>query len=223
MVLEHQVGMLNRIARAGIETRMALHYEAEFNKMPGRSAEGGPKRTIPDQGRRRSGGPLPLVPGEARLTGPIKGTSSFAADFAGRGPRDSKGRSLRDLDLETRLFRHPCSYLIYSRAFDALPVEVKEYVYRRLWEILTGGPGKGEPQLAAEDRRAIIEILGETKPGLPETGNRRPTSSDDRGLRVTHRGSQRKASPSGEAGERWPSVRREAWRDLTTTFHRDVM
>ena len=73
---------------------------------------------------------------EARLTDRIEGTSSFAADFAARGPRDSKGRSLRDFDLKTRLFRYPCSYLIYSRAFDSLPGEVKEYVYQRLWEIL---------------------------------------------------------------------------------------
>ena len=60
------------------------------------------------------------------------------SDFARRGPRDSKGRSLRDLDLKTRLFRYPCSYLIDSRAFDSLPAEVKDYVYRRLWEILDG-------------------------------------------------------------------------------------
>ena len=71
---------------------------------------------------------------EARLTDRIKGTSSFASDFAARGPRDSKGRSLRDFDLKTRLFRYPCSYLIYSRAFDSLPDEVKDHIYERLWE-----------------------------------------------------------------------------------------
>ena len=91
------------------------------------------------------------------------------SDFARRGPRDSKGRSLRDLDLNTRLFRYPCSYLIDSRAFDSLPAEVKDRVYRRLWEILGNqGTGKEHPHLATEDRRAIIEILRETKPGLPD-------------------------------------------------------
>ena len=106
---------------------------------------------------------------ETRLTDRITGTSSFAADFAARGPRDSKGRSLRDFDLENRLFRYPCSYLIYSRAFDSLPGEVKEYVYHRLWEILNGrGTANDAPHLAAEDREAIIEILQETKRDLPD-------------------------------------------------------
>ena len=90
---------------------------------------------------------------ETHLTDRIKGTSSFAADFARRGPRNSKGRSLRDFDLETRLFRYPCSYLIYSRAFDSLPGEMKEYVYQRLWEILSGQrTGKDDHYLAAADR-----------------------------------------------------------------------
>jgi len=170
LVLEHQVGMLNRIARAGMETRMALHYEQEFNKMPGRTSgqecEGARSRI------RNVGEAVVqylLFRDEAHLAGTIKGTSSFAADFAARGPRDSEGRSLRDFDLETRLFRHPCSYLIYSRAFEALPVEVKDHVYRRLWEILTArASGKDDPHYSAEDRRAIVEILRETKPGLPD-------------------------------------------------------
>ncbi len=64
--------------------------------------------------------------------------SQFAREFAARGPRDSKGRSLRDFDLRTRIFRYPCSYLIYSAAFDALPEPAKAYVYHRLLQILSG-------------------------------------------------------------------------------------
>ena len=104
-----------------------------------------------------------------RLTDRITGTSSFAADFSARGPRDSKGRSLRDFDLKTRLFRYPCSYLIYSRAFDSLPKEVKEYIYQRLWEIFNGRrTGKEDPQLTSADGKAIVEILSETKQDLPD-------------------------------------------------------
>ncbi|MGE3819968.1 MAG: hypothetical protein AB7I30_11060, partial [Isosphaeraceae bacterium] len=170
MVLEHQVGMLNRLARAGIETRMALHYERELNKALGRPAS---ERSDSARSRIRSVGEAVvsymLFADEARLTDRLEGTSTFAADFAGRGPRDSKGRSLRDLDLQTRLFRYPCSYLIHSRAFDSLPVEVKDYIYQRLWEILDGrGTGKDDPRLAREDREAIVEILRETKPDLPD-------------------------------------------------------
>ena len=138
MVLEHQAGMLNRLARAAMETRMALHYERELNKAMGRPAD---EPSDSARSRIRSVGDAVveymLFHDEARLTDRIEGTSSFAADFAARGPRDSKGRSLRDLDLKTRLFRYPCSYLIHSRAFDSLPAEVKDHVYRRLWEILS--------------------------------------------------------------------------------------
>ncbi len=170
MVLEHQAGMLNRLARAGMETRMALYYESEINKALGRPA-GEPS----DSARSRIRGvgdavvQYMLFGDEARLTDRVEGTSSFACEFVARGPRDSKGRSLRDFDLKTRLFRHPCSYVIYSRAFDSLPGEVKDYIYQRLWELLSGqGTAKDDSRLAAVDREAIIEILRETKPGLPD-------------------------------------------------------
>ena len=66
------------------------------------------------------------------------------------------------------MFRHPCSYLIYSKAFDSLPAEVKEYVYAELWDVL-GGHKTGEEfaHLGDGDRRAILEILRATKPNLP--------------------------------------------------------
>jgi hypothetical protein len=170
MVLEHQTGMLNRLARAGMEARMALHYQHELNKALGRSPD---EPSESAQSRIRGAGDAVveymLFKDEARLTDRVAGTSSFASDFAAREPRDAKGRSLRDLDLKTRLFRHPCSYLIYSRAFDSLPGEVKDHVYRRLWDLLNGrGTGKDDPRLDPEDGRAIIEILRETKRGLPD-------------------------------------------------------
>jgi hypothetical protein len=62
-----------------------------------------------------------LFSDEARLEAPMRGTSTFASEFAATGPRDSAGRSLKDLDLNHRLFRYPCSFLIYSDAFNALP------------------------------------------------------------------------------------------------------
>lgn len=171
MVLEHQVGMLNRLARAGMETRMALDYEKEFNKALGEPLD---QESSSARSRIRSVGEAVvhymLFRDEVRLTDRIQGTSSFETDFAARGPRDAKGRSLRDFDLKTRIFRYPCSYLIYSRAFDSLPSAVKDYVYQRLWEILNGrGTKKDDPVLALEDREAILEILRETKPGLPDS------------------------------------------------------
>ena len=99
----------------------------------------------------------------------MRGTSDFADQFAAQGPRDGQGRSLRDFDLTTRLFAYPCSYLIYSESFDALPDAAKEYVMRRLWDVLSGkDQGKEFAHLSAADRRAILEILLATKKDLPD-------------------------------------------------------
>jgi hypothetical protein len=106
-----------------------------------------------------------LFSGEAQLTSPVKGTTTFATDFAGQGPRDQRGRSLRDFDLQQRLFRYPLSYLVYSASFDALPGPVKQYVYRRLREVLDGSVSEPEfSHLSAGDRAAILAIVEETKP-----------------------------------------------------------
>lgn len=188
MVLEHQVGMLNRLARAGIETRMAIHEEQESNRLIGRK---GNSRS--ETAKSRIHGVAEaivqymLMRDETRLTGRIKGTSAFSVEFVARGPRDRKGRSLRDLDLESRLFRYPCSYLIYSRAFDSLPGEVKDEIYRRLWEILNGQGGESNaPRLTTSDREAILEILADTKPGLPDywTLSARDTRPQRSGLKL---------------------------------------
>jgi hypothetical protein len=169
MVMENQAEGHNRLTRANFLTRLALHDEAEINKALGRP-EG--YRSESTAGRIKSAGE-PLVKyllqsGEVPLTERVQGTSSFAGDFARRGPRDRHGRSLRDLDLKQRLFRYPCSYLIYSAAFDALPGPVNEYVLRRLWEVLTGrDTGADYAHLSSTDRRAILEILRDTKSNLP--------------------------------------------------------
>jgi hypothetical protein len=109
-----------------------------------------------------------LFVGEATLDGPVKGTTTYAQDFAKSGPRDANGRSLRDLDLETRLFRYPLSFLIYSESFNALPDLAKRDVYRQLRDVLTGAdPSTEFKQQLASDRAAILEILHATKPDFP--------------------------------------------------------
>ena len=105
---------------------------------------------------------------ETKLTGPVAGTSGFAAAFAARGPFDARKRSLREFDLKTRMFRYLLSYVVYSKLFDGLPAEAKERVYLRLWEVLSGkDQSKDFAHLSKDDRRAALEILRETKPGLP--------------------------------------------------------
>jgi hypothetical protein len=105
--------------------------------------------------------------GEQPYAGRVHGTSDFAKTFAQDGPRDRKGRSLRDLDLNRRLFRYPLSYLVYTEAFDALPESTRELVYQRFREILTDtDSNRIYAHLSQDDRQAIFEILQDTKPGF---------------------------------------------------------
>jgi hypothetical protein len=106
---------------------------------------------------------------EVPLPDKVRGSSGFAERFSALGPSDDKGRSLRQLDLDSRLMRYPCSYMIYSDAFDALPEPAKNLVYRRLWQVLSGQDKDAKyARLSAADRRAIVEILRSTKKELPD-------------------------------------------------------
>lgn len=154
MVLEHQLHMHNFITRLNYESTLALSAYGHLNYL----------KNITDSFLNYL-----LFTEETPLTETVKGVSSFATEFAAAGPRDSRGRSLRQFDLKTRLFKYPCSYLIYTDAFDALPAPVKAQVYQRLFDILTGKDQSAAfEKIPAETRRAILEILRETKPGLPD-------------------------------------------------------
>ena len=169
MVHEHQTQAHNHLTRANYETRMAHHYEESLNRDLG-EAEG--HRWDSAKSRIKSAGEslvrYLLFSGESRLESPVAGTSGFREEFEERGPRDSKGRSLRDFDLEKRLFKYPCSYLVYSRQFDELPDEMLQHVYRLMHEVLSGANQSPEfAHLSESDRRAILEILIDTKQNLP--------------------------------------------------------
>jgi hypothetical protein len=166
MVLEHQADAHNYITRANFLTRQATHYQQSLNRELHEPAD---KVWDSTKSRIKSAGePLVeylLFSGEAHLTAPIRGTSGFAEEFAQRGPFDRKGRSFRDFDLEKRLFKYPCSYLVYSPSFAALPHEVKEYVFQRMHEVLSGQDQSDKfKHLSAADRAAILEILQDTLP-----------------------------------------------------------
>ena len=56
-----------------------------------------------------------------------------------------------------------------ERAFDGLPERAKDRVYLRLWEVLTGKDRSERfKHLSSGDRQAVLEILRETKEGLPD-------------------------------------------------------
>lgn len=158
VVLGHQTHMLNLLTRLGWETRVA--------ERDGTSAQAATATRL--QQAVRDLVDYLLFVDEAPLPGTLEGSSAFAEKFAGQGPTDARGRSLRQLDLETRLLRFPCSYMVYSPAFDALPASALDAVFRRMWTILSGQePDPAYRRLTGADRTAIVEILRETKASLP--------------------------------------------------------
>jgi hypothetical protein len=151
MTLEHQTHAANLITYLG--------WEGRVGASPGRLDQ--IVRLLVDYF---------LFVDEAPLPQHVEGSSAFAGRFAARGPRDRRGRSLREFDLDRRLMKYPCSYMIYSPAFDALPAEIRDRVYRRILEVLDAPASeKKYARLSGDDRRAVREILGETKPDFPST------------------------------------------------------
>jgi hypothetical protein len=150
LVLEHQVTVQNAIVRLNWDTRQSL----ETTGSPGEVDVEPLVRAL-------------LLAGTPAFTDPIRGTAGFADGFVERGLQDADGRSLRDLDLRSRLFRYPLSYVIHSGAFAAMPRDAVRIVLRRVRGELTGEDARIEdlPGTAA-DRMAAWEILSATAPGL---------------------------------------------------------
>ena len=152
MVFEHQAYLHNWITRMHYESTQHLQMYQHIRYL----------RKLTDNFLRSL-----LFIDESPLTATVAGTSDFTEKFQKLGPKDGKGRSLRQLNLQTRLMEHPCSFLIYSEAFDGLPAPLKAHIYTRLDEILSGRDTTGIfDKIAPETRRALKEILQATKPDL---------------------------------------------------------
>ena len=190
LVLSHQTQAHNLITLTNYKNRIALYDLARKqasaagdapagNVVPTALTTGARPVDLPEATRRQFEKPAEqllryfLFVDEAPLSGLDSQAlinSPFAKEFAARGLRDSKGRSLRDFDLRTHIFKYPLSYLIYTDAYDAIPEPARSYVNHRLFQILTGADQDEDfaARLKPEDRRAVLEILLETKSGLPD-------------------------------------------------------
>jgi len=155
LVFEHQIDAHNFMIRTSYAWQIDVHRGAELQ---------------PEAVWKQEAEPLVkhlLFEGEAALEFPIQGTSEFADEFTRRGPFDSEGRSLRQFDLQKRLFAFPCSYMLYSAAFQSLPKTVRAHVYRRLHENLQGtGKLKADVRLSDTDRQNLLTLLPATVPEL---------------------------------------------------------
>ena len=165
MVLEHQTQMHNTMTRANFAVRRAQHDHDAANPV---AADADKELQIQIAQAAQDVVDYMLFVKETPLTSEIKGSVIFANEFVKRGPVDNQGRSLRDFELESRLFKYPCSYLIYSSAFDALEDSLRQQVYRQLWEVLASdSPPAQYAHLDKATRSSIVEILRDTKDDLP--------------------------------------------------------
>ena len=158
LVFDHQTHAINLLTRLNWESRVA--------------ASGGPASV--------SGGTIAglvnelaeylLFVGEVPPSVPLTPRPGFAERLESRVPKDRRGRSFGQLDLVDRLVRYPCSYMIYSEAFNALPPAVKDAVYARMLGILSAEDARRQDAGAgAASRRAVLEILRDTKPDFPKS------------------------------------------------------
>ncbi|MCA9138486.1 MAG: hypothetical protein KDB00_17060 [Planctomycetales bacterium] len=163
MVMEHQTEMQNRLTDANYAVRRARFIHQDTSVGDQKAIE-----TAIDASAKLVVDHL-LFTGEPQLESEIKCSNSFTLDFAEKGPKTEDGKSLRQFDLKRRLFRYPCSYTIYSKAFDGLDRQLQDGVYRKLWQVLTRQDNSPEyAHLDGADRASILQILRQTKTGLPE-------------------------------------------------------
>jgi len=163
MVLEHQCHIFNIINRANYRVRLVMNDEDVESNAPD---TGLPERVVMEIKRHAPALVRNLLfTNEAVFEGPLSGNAGFAAYFEALGPYDEQGRSLREFDGQQRLFKYPCSYMIYSESFAALPPAFKREVFRMLFEILTSAePAADYGHLTAADKQALHEILRATVP-----------------------------------------------------------
>jgi hypothetical protein len=157
MVHDHQTHMHNFITRLNFETRIMMHRYGHIRYL--RHQVNAFLRYL-------------LFVEEAELEAPVKGLSGFTEWFEQQGPVDDEKRSLRQFDLKKRMFKYPCSYLIYSKSFDAIPDVMRLHLLQRLHDILTG-KDTTEPFMSISPRTKseILEILMATKSDLPDYWN----------------------------------------------------
>jgi hypothetical protein len=160
LVHEHQVGFVNRAIEAAYRARTSL-FASQGKLSSAQSDEFDAQAKLLAR--------YILFADEAKLpAGGIAGDPAFKTDFL-RARRVVGGASLKDFDLRTRLFKHRCSYMIYSPVFTGLPKELKQRVYRDLGTALSvAQPAAEFSYLPAEEKQVIRTILKGTLKDLPK-------------------------------------------------------
>jgi hypothetical protein len=164
MLLEHQCIVHNQLVSATMNYRRIHWLQKSLD--PAADPDAGAAGKHADESARKIADLL-LFENEAELgENGIEGDPAFQEAFIRRFPRTADGRSLADFQLNDHLFKHRCSYMVYSEVFKSLPPRVMSAVIARLQAILESDPGPGNhPEIKASERRKIVAILRETLPG----------------------------------------------------------
>ncbi len=157
---EHQAGFVNRVLEAGYRARTSL-FLGKGKLTPEAVSEMDEQAKMVVR--------YLLFADEVPLpAGGVEGEADYKRDFINQA-RKVGGVSLRDLDLTTRLFKHRCSYMIYSPVFQGLVPEMKQRIYRRLNEALSVDKADKEyAYLPASEKQVIRQILKQTLTDLPK-------------------------------------------------------
>ncbi len=168
LVFEHQLTMQNALTRAGMVCRKMITYQHGLQKAFKEPVTDEPAfdsvksvfaSAVQDVLDRL------LFRNAAALPAGVAGDDKFKEAFLRGAPRDSVGRSLRDLQLRDRIFEHRCSYLVYSESFRDLPEMLKVRVLEKLRSALQSRDAKDRyAYLPAEEKERIYEILLATLP-----------------------------------------------------------
>ena len=168
---DHQVHVHNVLSKANQDARIALHRWPAMREILGLPKDAPPQGScvvVFDSQAEKVIEALLCRDDAAWPAGGIQGDGVFAPAYAKTRKQDAKGRSLRDLDLQTRLFRYRCSPLIYSESFATLPKELHDIILLRLSSGLRAfPPSPSFGHLPDDERAAIHEILSATLPNLP--------------------------------------------------------
>ena len=156
LVHEHQAGFVNRVLQTAYVARTYLHEQngGELSDAQRSEIDRHAKELVR----------YVLFADEAKLPeGGIKGDAEFQEDFQRNRKVSKSGASLKDFDLQRRMFKYPCSYMIYSPMFEALPEVVKASVMKEMRERLREEDAVFA-HLSTEEKRVLREILAETLP-----------------------------------------------------------
>lgn len=165
---EHQNGFAHRAVEAAYRARSYYHAaESQTGRERGRLSA--PHLLELQRQANRLVRYLLFADEVALPNGGVEGVPEYKEYFLRNRKPAGNGLALKDFDLETRLFRVRCSYMIYSDTFAGLHPEFKALVYRTLAEaISTARPNPEYSYLSPGEKEAIRVILRDTLDDLPD-------------------------------------------------------